>query len=65
MAQTLTIALAVTSVLQIMLVTHFDTIPVAELMMIPMVMAVVMTNPQKSAGWSKNTPCEEGKEVLI
>ena len=52
--------MVVTLVLQTMPVTHSDAVPVAKLMMI----AMVMTNPRKSAGWSKNTPCEEGKEVL-
>ena len=52
----LIVAMAVTLVLQTVPVTHSDAVPVAELM--------VMTNPWKSAGWSKNTPCEEGKEVL-
>ena len=47
-----------------MSITHSDTVPVAKLIMIAMIMAVVMINPQKSAGWSKNTPCEEGKEVF-
>ena len=56
--------MVVTLVLQTMPVTHSDAVPVAKLMMIAMVMLVVMTNPRKSAGWSKNTPCEEGKEVL-
>ena len=58
----LIVAMAVTLVLQAVPVTHSDTVPVAELMV--MAMAMVMTNPWKSAGWSKNTPCEEGKEVL-
>ena len=60
MAQTLTVVVAVTLVLQTVPVTHFDAVLVAKLMMIVM----VMTNPRKSARGSKNTPCEEGKEVL-
>ena len=64
MAQTLIIVVAMILVLQTVPVTHFGAVSVAELMMIAMMMAVVMTNPRKSAGWSKNTPCEEGKEVL-
>ena len=62
MAQTLIVAVAVTLVLQTVSVTHSNVVPVAELMMIAMVMVVVMTNPRKSAGWSKNTPCEEGND---
>ena len=60
MAQTLIVAVAVTLVLQTVSVTHSNAVPMAKLIMI----AMVMTNPWKSAGWPKNTPCEEGKEVL-
>ena len=60
----LIVAMLVTLVLQTVPVTHSDAVLVAELMAMAMAMAMVMTNPWKSAGWSKNTPCEEGKEVL-